>query len=76
MDLGWSEFSSSFFFFSPPVLTKGHIPTGFCGGGAPGYGGTLRYKEETPDNLGAVGGEPSWRGGGPSLGCLWLTPFA
>ena len=30
-----------FFFFSPPVLTKGHIRAGFCGGGAPGYGGTF-----------------------------------
>ena len=63
MDLGWSEFSSSFFFFSPPVLTKGHIPTGFCGGGAPGYGGMFGYEEGAPGNLGAVGGEPS-RGAG------------
>ena len=45
---------------SPPVSTKGHTRAGFCGGGAPGYGGTLGYKEEAPGNSGAVGGEPSW----------------
>ena len=65
---------------SPPVSTKGHTQAGFDGGGAPGYGGTLGYKEEAPGNLGAVGGEPSrGRGEGgevPSLDCLCLTPFA
>ena len=72
---------------SPPVSTKGHTPAGFCGGGAPGYGGTFGYKEGAPGNSGAMegsslfgsmGGEPS-RGEGrtvPSLGCLCLTPFA
>ena len=44
---------------SPPVSTKGHTRASFCGGGAPGYGDTLGYKEEAPGNLGAVGGEPS-----------------
>ena len=44
---------------SPPVSTKAHTQAGFCGGGAPGYGGTLGYKEEAPGNSGAVGGEPS-----------------
>ena len=48
MDPGWSEFSSS--------STKGHTRAGFCGGGAPGSGGMFGYKEEAPDNLGAVGG--------------------
>ena len=47
---------------SPPVSTKGHTRAGFCGGGAPGYGGTFGYKEGALGNLGAVGGEPS-RGG-------------
>ena len=58
-----------------PVSTKGHTRAGFCGGGAPGYGGTFGYKEEAPDNSRAVGGEPSrWRGGGgvpvPNTICL------
>ena len=35
---------------SPPVLTKGHTRVGFCGGGAPGYGGTFGYKEGAPGN--------------------------
>ena len=35
---------------SPPVLTKGHTQVGFCGGGAPGYGGTFGYKKEAPGN--------------------------
>ena len=48
---------------SPPVSTKGHTRAGFCGGGAPGYGGTLGYNEEAPGNSGAVGGEPSPVGG-------------
>ena len=67
---------------SPPVSTKGHTRAGFCGGGAPRYGGTFGYKEGAPDNSGAVGAEPSWAGGGkqcglvPFLGCLCLTPFA
>ena len=47
---------------SPPVSTKGHTRAGFCGRGAPGYGGTFGYKEGAPGNSGAVGGEPS-RGG-------------
>ena len=67
-----------------PVLTKGHTRAGFCGGGALGYGGMLGYKEEAPDNSGAMGGsslfggmggEP-FCGGVPPLGCLCLTPFA
>ena len=41
---------------SPPVSTKGHTRAGFCGGGAPGYGGTFGYKEGALGNLGAVGG--------------------
>ena len=61
---------------SPPVSTKGHSRAGFCEGGALGYGGMLGYKEEAPGNSGAVGGEPSWGGGFPSLGGLCLTPFA
>ena len=74
---------------SPPVSTKGHTQAGFCGGGDPGYGGMFGYKEETPDNSGAMGGsslfesmggEPLGAGGGgrraPPLGCLCLTPFA
>ena len=63
---------------SPPVSTKGHTRAGFCGGGAPGYGGTFGYEEGAPGNSGAVGGEPSWSGGGggPFLGCLCLIPFA
>ena len=44
---------------SPPVSTRGHTQAGFCGGGAPGYGGTLGHKEAAPGNSGAVGGEPS-----------------
>ena len=47
---------------SPPVSTKGHTRAGFCGGRAPGYGGTFGYEEGAPGNLGAVGGELS-RGG-------------
>ena len=35
---------------SPPVLTKGPTRVGFCGGGAPGYGGTFGYKEGAPGN--------------------------
>ena len=35
---------------SPPVSTKGHTRVGFCGGGAPGYGGTFGYKEGAPGN--------------------------
>ena len=67
---------------SPPVSTKGHTRAGFCGGVAPRYGGMFGYKEEAPDNSGAMGvsslfrsmgGEPL--GGVPSLGCLCLTPF-
>ena len=68
---------------SPPVSSKEHTLAGFCGGGAPGYGGTFGYKEGAPGNSGAaggsslfggMGGEPSWAV--PSLGCLCLTPFA
>ena len=68
---------------SPPVSTKGHTQAGFCGGGAPGYGGTFGYKEEAPDNLGAMGGSSFFgsMGGEPlrgvsPLGCLCLTPSA
>ena len=65
---------------SPPVSTKGHTRAGFCGGGAPGYGGMLGYMEEAQGNSGAMGGEPSWGvcvgGGVPSLGCLCPTAFA
>ena len=43
----WTQISLN----SPPVLTTGHSPAGFCGGGAPEYGGTLGYKEEAPGNL-------------------------
>ena len=55
----------------------------FVEGVLPDYGGTFGYKEEAPDNSGAMGvsslfrsmgGEPL--GGVPSLGCLCLTPFA
>ena len=58
---------------SPPVSTKGHTRAGFCGGDAPGYGGTFGYKEGTPGNsgvvggaslFGSVGGEPLRLGGG------------
>ena len=59
---------------SPPVSTKGHTRIGFCGGGAPGYGGMFGYKEEAPNNSGAV--EVSLHREVPSLGCLCLTPFA
>ena len=60
---------------SPPVSSKEHTLAGFCGGGAPGYGGTFGYKEGAPGNsAGAVGGEPSR--GVPPLGCLCLTPCA
>ena len=52
---------------SPPVSTKGHTGAGFCGGGAPGYGGMLGYKEVALGNLGAAGGEPSQGGGGGFL---------
>ena len=41
---------------SPPISTKGHTRVGFCGGAALGCGSTFGYKEEAPDNLGAVGG--------------------
>ena len=41
---------------SPPFSTKGHTQAGFCGGGAPGYGGIFGYKEEAPDSSGAMGG--------------------
>ena len=58
---------------SPPVSTKGHIRVGFCGGGAPGYGGKFGYKDGAPGNLGAVGGESSWQ---RSFSCLYLKPFA
>ena len=51
----------------PPVSTKGHTRAGFCGGGAPRYGGMFGYKEGAPGNLGAVGGELSL---GASL--FWL----
>ena len=47
---------------SPPVSTKGHTPAGFCGGGAPGYGGTFGYEEGALGNSGAMGGEPSCQG--------------
>ena len=60
---------------SPPVLTKAHTRGGFCGRGAPRYGGTFVYKEGATGISGAVGGEPSW-GGAPSFGCLCLTSFA
>ena len=56
----------------PPVSTKGHTRVGFCGGGAPGYGGKFGYKDGAPHNLGAVGGESSWQG---SFSCMSLTPF-
>ena len=52
---------------SPPVSTKGHTGAGFCGGGAPGYGGMFGYKEEAPDNSGAVGGSSRVGGMGMSL---------
>ena len=55
---------------SPPVSTKGHTGAGFCGGDAPGYGGTLGYKEEAPGNSGAVEGEP------PSGGFLLFVACA
>ena len=60
---------------SPPVSTKGHTQVGFCGGGAPGCGGTFGYKEGAPGSSGVMRGEPSWWEV-PSLGCLCLTPFA
>ena len=50
---------------SPPVSIKGHTRAGFCGGSAPRYGGMFGYKEEAPDNLGAVGGSSllgAWEG--------------
>ena len=47
---------------SPPVSTKGHTRAGFCGGGAPGYGGTFGYEKGAAGNSGAVGGEPSQGG--------------
>ena len=74
----WTQVRPNF----SPVSTKGHTRVGFCGGGAPRYGGMFGYKEGAPDNSGAVGAEPSWAGGGkqcglvPFLGCLCLTPFA
>ena len=46
---------------SPPVSTKGHTRVGFCGRGAPGYGGTFGYKEGAADNSGAMRRESSWR---------------
>ena len=71
---------------SPPVSTKGHTQDGFCGGGAPGYGGMFGYNEGAPGNPGAVGGSSLFGGGVwdvsvhggegvPSLSCLYLTPF-
>ena len=60
---------------SPPVSTKGHTRAGFCGGGAPGYGGTFGYEEGAPGNSGAVGGEPSWRRG-DGVGFLFLVACA
>ena len=68
---------------SSPVSTKGHTRAGFCGGGVPRYGGKFGYKEEAPDNSGAVGGSSLLGGMGgehlrgiPSLGYLCLTPSA
>ena len=60
---------------SPPVLTKGHTRVAFCGGSAPGYGGTFGYKEGEPGNSGTMGGEPSRgeEGGVPFLGGLYLA---
>ena len=46
---------------SPPVSTKGHTSVGFGGGGASEYWSMFGYKEEVPGNLGAMGGESSWR---------------
>ena len=43
-----------------PVSTRGHTHIGFCGGGAPRYGGMFGYKEGAPGSSGAMGGEPSW----------------
>ena len=69
MDPGWSEFSS--------ISTKGHTRAGFCGGGAPGYGGTFGYKEGAPGILGAVEGSSllGGMGGKPLLGgsFSWLA---
>ena len=55
---------------SPPISTKGHTQAGFCGGGAPGYGGIFGYKEEAPDSSGAMGGSSllGGMGGEPSQG--------
>ena len=44
---------------SPPVSTMGYTEAGFCGGGAPRYGGTFGYKEGVLGNSGAMGDEPS-----------------
>ena len=48
---------------SPPVSTKEHTQAGFCGGGAPGYGGMFGYNEGAPGNPGAVGGSSLFGGG-------------
>ena len=63
---------------SPPISTKGHTRAGFCGGGALGYGGKFGYKEEAPDNSGAVGGSSllGGMGGSPSGGFLLLVTCA
>ena len=55
------------------VSTKGHTRAGFCGEGAPGYGGRFGYEEGAPGNSGAVGGEPSRGGWG---GFLFLVACA
>ena len=58
---------------SPPVSAKGHTQAGFCGGDAPGYGGTFAYKEGAPGNSGAVGGEPSRGAVGGRGSFAWLS---
>ena len=75
MDLGWSEFSS--------FQLRDTLELAFVEGVLPDYGGTFGYKEEAPDNLGAMGGSSFFgsMGGEPlrgvsPLGCLCLTPSA
>ena len=74
----WTQIGSN----APPVSTMGYTQAGFCGGGAPRYGGTFGYKEGTPGNLGAVGGsslfgnvggEPLWVWGGAGRWFLLLV---
>ena len=47
---------------SPPVSTKRHTGVGFCGGGAPRYGGMFGYRKEHQATQGLW--EVSLHGGG------------